>query len=172
LTKEADATARGYLEKSMFASRARKRLILKAEIKTKNDNLKKMRDENIGRGGEARKTMISTTFGKAFADMTKESRQRMLQWKRTEEKDHNDPQSQLTAGYMEQAYELQDWLLVFEIAMVTHLHVDQAVDETAMLQRQEMQLEKLKKLRHESGSLEKWLMKFKDLLEICDALGK
>lgn len=73
---------------------------------------------------------------------------------------------------MEQAYELQDWLLVFEIAMVTHLHVDQAVDETAMLQRQEMQLEKLKKLKHESGSLEKWLMKFKDLLEICDALGK
>jgi len=35
-----------------------------------------------------------------------------------------------------------------------------------------MQLEKLKKLKHESGSLEKWLMKFKDLLEICDALGK
>ena len=72
---------------------------------------------------------------------------------------------------MEQAYELQDWLLVFEIAMVTHLHVDQAVDETAMLQRQEMQLEKLKKLKHESGSLEKWLMKFEDQLEVCDALG-
>jgi hypothetical protein len=53
---------------------------------------------------------------------------------------------------MEQANEIQDWLLVFEIAMVTHLHVDQAVDETAMLQRQEMQLEKLKKLKHESGS--------------------
>lgn len=34
---------------------------------------------------------------------------------------------------------------VFEIAVVTHLYVDQAVDNTAILQRQEMQLEKLKK---------------------------
>jgi hypothetical protein len=86
--------------------------------------------------------MISTIIGKVLADMTEDSRQRILQWKRTEKKDPNDPQSPLTADYMEQAYELQDWLLVFEIAMVTHLHVDQAVDETAMLQRQEMQLEK------------------------------
>jgi len=171
LTKEADATARGYLEKSMFASWARKQLILNAEIKTKNDNLKKMRDEIIARGGEARKTMISTIIGKVLADMTEDSRQRILQWKRTEKKDPNDPQSPLTADCMEQAYELQDWLLVFEIAMVTHLHVDQAVDDTAMLQRQEMQLEKLKKLKHESGSLEKWLLKFEDQLEVCDALG-
>jgi hypothetical protein len=105
-----------------------------------------MRDEIIARGGEARKTMISTIIGKVLADMTEDSRQRILQWKRTEKKDPNDPQPPLTADYMEQAYELQD------------LHVDQAVDETAMLQRQEMQLEKLKKLKHESGSLEKWLM--------------
>jgi hypothetical protein len=55
--------------------------------------------------------------------------------------------------------------------MVTHLHVDQAVDDTTMLQRQEIQLEKLKKLKHESGSLEKWLLKFEDQLEVCDALG-
>jgi hypothetical protein len=112
-------------------------LILNAEIKTKNDNLKKMRDEIIARGGEARKTMISI-MRKVLADMTEDSRQRILQWKRTEKKYPNDPQSPLTADYMEQAYELQDWLLVFEIAMVTPLHVDQAVDETAMLQRQEM----------------------------------
>ena len=45
LTKEADATARGYLEKSMFADWAKKQLIMNAEIKTKNDNLKKMRSE-------------------------------------------------------------------------------------------------------------------------------
>jgi hypothetical protein len=63
---------------------------------------------------------------------------------------------------MEQAYELQDWLLVFAIAMVTHLYVDQAVEDTAMLQRKDIQLEKLKKLKHESGSLEKWLLKFED----------
>jgi hypothetical protein len=143
LTKEADATARGYLEKSMFASLASKQLILNAEINTKNDSLKKMRDEIIARGGEARKTMISTIIGKVLADMTEDSRQRILQWKRTEIKDPNDPQCPLTADYMEQVYELQDWILVFDIAMVTHLHVDQAVDETTMLQRQEMQLEKL-----------------------------
>ena len=125
LTKEPDATKRGYLEKSMFASWAKEQLIANAEIKTKNDNLKKMRDEIIARGGEARKTMISTIIGKVLADMTEDSRQKILQWKRTEKKDPNDPQSPLTADYMEQAYELQDWLLVFEIAMVTHLHVDQ-----------------------------------------------
>jgi hypothetical protein len=34
-----------------------------------------------------------------------------------------------------------------------------------------MQLEKLKKLKHESTFLEKWLMKFEDQLEVCDALG-
>ena len=171
LTQEPDATTRGYLEKSMFADWAKKQLILNAEIKTKNDNLKKMRDEIIARGGEARKTMISTIIGKVLADMTEDSRQRILQWKRTEKKDPNDPQTPLTADDMEQAYTLQDWLLVFEIAMVTHLHVDQAVDDTAMLQRQEMQLEKLKRLKHESGSLEKWLLKFEDQLEVCDALG-
>jgi hypothetical protein len=33
----------------MFADWAKKQLILNAEIKTKNDNLKKMRDEIIAR---------------------------------------------------------------------------------------------------------------------------
>jgi len=127
-----------------------------------------MRDEIIVRDGEARKTMISTIIGKVLADMTEDSRQRIFQWKRTEKKYPNDPQYPLTADCMEQAYELQDWLLVFEIAMVTHLHVVQAVDETVMLQSQEMQF---KKLKHESGSLEKWLIKFEDQLEVCDVLG-
>jgi hypothetical protein len=44
LTKEPDATARGYLQRSIFASWVEKQLILNAVIKTKNDNLKKMRD--------------------------------------------------------------------------------------------------------------------------------
>jgi hypothetical protein len=67
----------------------------------------KMRDEIIAQGGEARKTMISTIIGKVLAHMTEDSRQRILQWKRTEKRDPYDPQSPLT---MEQAYELQDWL--------------------------------------------------------------
>ena len=44
---------------------------------------------------------------------------------------------------MEGAYELQDWLFVFEAPMVTHLQVDTVVDETAILQRQAEQLEEL-----------------------------
>ncbi len=79
LTQEPDATARGYLEKSMFADWAKKQLILNADIKTKNDNLKKMGDEIIARGGEAKKTMISTIIGKVLADMTEDSRQMILQ---------------------------------------------------------------------------------------------
>jgi hypothetical protein len=53
--------------------------------------------------------MISTIIGKVLADMTEDSRQRILQWKRTEKK---DPQSPLTADYMEQAYELHCFLRV------------------------------------------------------------
>jgi hypothetical protein len=35
------------------------------------------------------------------------------------------------------------------------------VDDTVVLQSQEKQLEILKKLKHESGSLQKWLLKLK-----------
>jgi DNA-binding Xre family transcriptional regulator len=62
-------------------------------------------------------------------------------------------------------------LLVFENFM-THLHVDHAMDDTVMLQRRDVQLEKIMNLKHESGSLgETKLWKFEDLLEVCDALG-
>ena len=71
---------------------------------------------------------------------------------------------------MEAAYGLQDWLFMFEAAMVTHLQVDVAVDETSVLQRQEKQLEKLKATKHDFGSLEKWIIRFEDQLDICDAL--
>jgi hypothetical protein len=64
----------------MFVDWAKKQLILNAEIKAKNDNLKKVRDEIIVRGGEARKTMIR----KVLADMTEDFRQRVLQWERNE----------------------------------------------------------------------------------------
>jgi hypothetical protein len=54
--------------------------------------------------------------------------------------------------------------------MVAHLQVDAAIDETAVLQRQEKQLEKLKTMKHEFGMLEKWIMRFEDQLDVCDAL--
>jgi hypothetical protein len=72
---------------------------------------------------------------------------------------------------LEEAYVKQDWLFVFEAAIATHLQVDVAVDETTILQRQDMQLEKLKKMKHENGSLEKWIMKFEDQIDVCQALG-
>jgi hypothetical protein len=177
LTKEPDATARGYLENSMFASLA-KQLILHAEIKTKNDNLRKMRDEIIARGGEARKTMISIITGKVLADRTEDSRQRLLQWKKTEKKDPNDPQSPLTAENMQHAHELQDWLVVFEIAIVKklkHENLKKLKHENLKKLKHEnlkkLKHENLKKLKHESGSLEKWCMKLEAQLEVSDALG-
>ena len=75
--------------------------------------------------------------------MSTDSRQRVLSWKRTTPTDLTDSLSGLIAEDMEAAYGLQDWLFVFEAAMVTHLQVDAAVDETAVLQRQEKQLEKI-----------------------------
>jgi hypothetical protein len=89
----------------MFADWAKQQLNMNTEIKTKNDNLKKMRDEIIARGGEATKTMISTIIGKVLADMNEDSKQMIFQWKRTDKKDSNSPQTPLTFDDTEQAYE-------------------------------------------------------------------
>ena len=64
-----------------------------------------------------------------------------------------------------------NWLFVFEAAMVTHLHADCTVDATAVLERQEMALNKLKNLKHESGSLQSWLQRFDDAVEECETMG-
>ncbi len=88
-----------------------------------------MLTEETNGGGEARKNMISTNIGKVLVFYSGRGLRKkilMTPW---------------TADDMEQTYELQEWLLVFEIALVTHLYVDQAVDDTVMLQGQEMQLE-------------------------------
>ena len=139
-------------------------------IKTRNENKKKQRDEIMLHGGDAQKTMISTIIGRALADMSIDLRQRIITWKRVHQTDPTDPLKGLIADNMEEAYDKQDWLFVFEAAMATHLQVDAAVDETAVLQRQERQLDKLKTTKHEFGLLEKWIMKFEDQLDICDAL--
>ena len=170
LTAEADETRRGYLERRMFGQWATTQATINADIKTRNENKKKQRDEIISRGGEARKTTISTIIGSALADMSIDSRQKVITWKRASPTDPADPQKGLIADDMEEAYEKQDWLFVFEAAMATHLQVDAGVDETAVLQRQEKQLEKLKTTKHEFGSLEKWILRFEDQLDICDAL--
>ena len=45
---------RGYRERALFALWTERRGVENAIIRTQNDNLKKMRDEIIGRGGEKR----------------------------------------------------------------------------------------------------------------------
>ena len=77
--------------------------------------------------------MICTIIGSALADMSTNSHQRVLLWKHTTLTDPMDPLARLIADDMEAAYGLQDWLFLFEAAMVTHLQVDAAVDETAVL---------------------------------------
>ena len=170
LTAEPDETRRSYLERRLFGQWATTQATINADIKTRNENKKKQRDEIISRGGEARKTMISTIIGSTLADMSIDSRQKVIAWKRANPTDPADPQKGLIADDMEEAYEKQDWLFVFEAAMATHLQVDAAVDDTAVLQRQEKQLEKLKATKHEYGSLERWILRFEDQLDICDAL--
>jgi hypothetical protein len=51
--------------------------------------------------------LISKIIGKALADKIEESRQVILQWKRTEKNYPYDPHTPLTADDMEQAYALQ-----------------------------------------------------------------
>jgi hypothetical protein len=96
-------------------------------------------------------------------------RQRVVNWKRTPVV--NVLEQNITAMNLEEVHVKQDWLFVFEAAIATHLQVDVAVDETTILQRQDMQLEKLKKIKHENGSLKKWIMKFEDQIDVCQALG-
>lgn len=76
----------------------------------------------------------------------------VMKWKRTEPKDPNDPASTLMTNMIEEAYQLYDWLFGFEADMVTHLHADCTVDTTAILERQEKAINKLKSMKHDYGS--------------------
>ncbi len=94
-----------------------------------------------------------------------------MKWQRVEAKDPNDPESILKADNIEEAYQIYDWLFVFEAAMVTHLHADCTINATAVLEHQLMALNKLKNLKHESGSLQSWLQRFVDGVEECETMG-
>ena len=172
LAAQADPTLRGYMERRMMADWAEEQAKTNAEIKAKNDTIKKQRDEIVAKGNEAaRKNVITGLMGKVLADMTVESRRMIQNWKRTEPKDPADPLSALMADNIEEAYQKYDWLFVFEAAMVTHLHADSSIDGTAILERQELAQEKLKSLKHEGGSIQAWLQRFDDAVEECETMG-
>ena len=114
LTSEANDIRRGYLERGMFSQWATSQAQVNADVKTRNENKKKQRDEIISRGGDARKTMISTIIGRALADMSIDSMQRIITWKRAHPIDPTDPSKGLIADSMEEAYDKQDWLFVFK----------------------------------------------------------
>jgi hypothetical protein len=131
--------------------------------------MKKARDEIIARGGNARQDMISTLMGAVLEDMSLDSQQRVKTWIR---KDLNNPNfdPSMMANNLEDAYKMQDWMFIFEAAMATHLQVIGDVDDCTLLRRQELQIEILKKLKHESGSLETWMRKFEDQIRVCEAV--
>jgi hypothetical protein len=110
-------------------------------------------------------------MGQVMGDMTAESRRMIMKWKRTEAKDPNDPASAHMADMIDEAYQIYDWIFIFEAAMVTHLHADCTVDATAILERQEKAILKLKMMKHEAGSLQMWLQRFDDAIEECETLG-
>jgi hypothetical protein len=118
LEAETNSVRRGYLERRMMATWATRQAGRNAEIQANNDAIKKQRDEIIAKGNEAaRKNMITSLMGKFLGDMTAESRQMIMKWQRVEAKDPNDPESILKADNIEEAYQIYDWLFVFEAAM-------------------------------------------------------
>jgi hypothetical protein len=172
LEAETNTTRRGYMERRMMAEWAEVQATKNAAIQAENDSIKKQRDEIIAKGNDAaRKNTITKLMGQVMADMTAESRRMIMKWHRTEPKDPNDPASALMADTIEEAYQIYDWLFIFEAAMVTHLHADCTVDATAILERQEKAIQKLKTMKHESGSIQMWLQKFDDAIEECETLG-
>jgi hypothetical protein len=156
----------------MMADWAEEQAKTNAEIKANNDTIKKQHDKIMAKGNEAaRKKVITGLMGKVLADMTVELRRMIQNWKQTEPKDPADPQSDLMADNMDDAYQKYDWLFVFEAAMVTHLHADSLVDGTAILEHQELAQEKLKSMKHKQGSLQAWLQRFDDEVEECETMG-
>jgi hypothetical protein len=132
LKAEANATRRGYIERRMMAEWVEAQAALNAEIQAENDTIKKQRVEMIVKRNETtRKNTITKLMGQVMGDMTVESRRMIMKWKRTEPK---DPMSAFMADTIEEAYQIYDWLFVFEAAMVTHLHADCTVDVTAILE--------------------------------------
>ncbi len=79
--------------------------------------------------------------------------------------------NELKADEVEEAYEKYDWLFIFEVAMVTHMHANCMVDQTTILKCQKKAITKLKNLKHELGSIQVWLQKFDDVIEVCKTMG-
>ncbi len=113
----------------------------------------------------------SNIIGLTLANMTIDSIQRIVNWKCTTITIIATTEVKTTAMNVEEAYEKQNWLFVFKATIATHLPVDVAVDKTTILQRQDMQLNKLMKLKHVYCSLEKCIMKLKNQSDVCQALG-
>jgi hypothetical protein len=110
-------------------------------------------------------------MGQVMADMTPESRRMVMKWVRNEDKDMSDPESVLKADTIEEAYQKNDWLFIFEAAMVMHMHAGCTVDETTILEWQEKSITKLKNMKHEQGSIQVWLQQFNDGIKECETMG-
>ncbi len=91
-----------------------------------------MRDEIIAWGGDTRQDMISTLMGAILEDMSLDSQQRVKTWIR---KDTSSPNydANTMANNLDDAYQMQDWLFIFEVAMATHLQVVSDVDDCTLL---------------------------------------
>ena len=84
LTAQADPTLRGYTERRMMADWAVEQAKKNAEIKAKNDTIKKQRDEIVVKGNQAaRKNVITGLMGKVLSDMTAASHRMVQNWKQT-----------------------------------------------------------------------------------------
>jgi len=70
------------MERRMMVDWAEEQAKINAEIKAKNDTIKKQRDEIVAKDNEtARKNVITGLMGKVLADMTVESRRMIQNWK-------------------------------------------------------------------------------------------
>ncbi len=135
LEAETNATRKGYLERCMMAAWAARQVECNAEIQANNDAVKKEHEEIITKGNKAaRKDTIKSLMGKFLGNMAAESRQMVMKWQRTYAKDPTDPESDLKADNIKEAYQKYDWIFGFEATMVTYLHADCTVDATAILE--------------------------------------
>ena len=169
-----EGTPKTRRESQMFVAWCQEQRKKNAIIKHENDIKKVQKDEIMKKGGESMKTLINKLIGEILGNMSVDSRRTVENWVRDPDEEvilSGGEKREWIANSMSQAREIGDWLFVFEAIQRTHLVMPMPKDDTAIEERRETLITKLKNVKHESGRFETFIQRFEDQFDICEAAG-
>ena len=161
-------------EKEIYAEWSSNRMIINAEIRRRNDRKKAEQEVIIKNGGQTYQRVIGQLMGEILADMMPESRKQVEKWVRpVDDEVHivGDEKREWIADNMKEAHEIGDWLFIFEAAQKTHLLRPMPKHDTGIQARRDALTDRLRSIKHESGSFERWIERFEDFYSICETAG-